>query len=166
MPMDALGLDTGLLQATRDPAAGIEPYIPIARPLAIAPGQIWLVEWRPDRQADSRERALIAAVDVVIYDPGLSDVMAAALPLGIYGEPASAIASDTPGAERCARFARDGWRVVRIVAGNAGAVAARLLAAGMLRIDGPSGGASPVAVFSAPAIAAPTRAIVANGLAG
>jgi hypothetical protein len=83
----------------------------------VQPGQLWLVELPPTEPAFSplEYRALTTA-NVVIYDRALGQAVASVLPLGGYAEPAAA---DNPvfdmAAERCRRFARDGWSVVRLV---------------------------------------------------
>jgi hypothetical protein len=172
MPMDMLGPETGLLLAARDWAARDEEYAdePAAsRAPAMAPGQAWVIEMDRGRPPSPHAQALIAAADIVIYDSLLAESIAAIRPPGRYSEPAPAAAAGPPVAERCVRFARDGWLVVRAVIGNADAVASGLLAAGSRRIgtwDTRAEGGPMVAVFAAPAVGPAAAAVVANGLAG
>jgi len=87
----------------------------------IAPGQLWLVEISPEASElpSVAHRAFVSA-NVVIYDRGLGPLMAAALPLGKYAEPATASghAPEKANVEHCVRFARDGWSVIRLVKGD------------------------------------------------
>jgi len=61
----------------------------------------------------------------VIYDRVLSPLVAAALPLGNYAEPATAHghATEKSTVDRCLRFALDGWSVIRLVKGDLAASA-------------------------------------------
>jgi hypothetical protein len=47
----------------------------------------------------------------MIYDRSLDAIVAQALPLGGYAEPAA----ETKTVQRCVQFARDGWSVVRLI---------------------------------------------------
>ncbi len=78
---------------------------------AIGPGELWLVEWPPGQALGAAEQKLIEAANVVVYDRSLAAAVAAALPLGGYAEPALGEAA----IDRCVRFARDGWSVVRLI---------------------------------------------------
>lgn len=80
-------------------------------------GQLWLVELpTAERKFSPFEFRALTTANVVIYDRALASTVARALPLGGYAEPAPASepASDLAW-ERCLRFARDGWSVVRLV---------------------------------------------------
>ena len=80
------------------------------------PGQLWLVELpaAAPEFAPLEHRALRNA-NVVIYDRPLAPTVAHFLPLGGYAEPvASSDGQRGAGAERCVRFARDGWSVARL----------------------------------------------------
>jgi hypothetical protein len=89
--------------------------IPTARP-SVAPGQLWLIELAADDSGEPELRRILDEANVVIYDRVLANVVAAALPLGTYAEPAtSADAAGDPAAARAARFVADGWSVVRLV---------------------------------------------------
>lgn len=92
----------------------------------IAPGQLWLVEVSPEASElpPFEHRAFVSA-NVVIYDRVLSPLVAAALPLGNYAEPATARgpATEKSTVDRCLRFALDGWSVIRLVKGDLAASA-------------------------------------------
>lgn len=87
---------------------------------AIAPGQLWVVETLPSA-APLRpfELDAFSAANVVIYDRSLTPLVAAALPLGSYAEPAAAAqpALERPEIERILRLTLDGWSVVRLLDG-------------------------------------------------
>ena len=83
---------------------------------AVRPGQLWLVELPATAPefAPLEYRALGDA-NVVIYDRALAPTIVRLLPLGGYAEPAaSSDGQSGAGAERCARFVRDGWSVARL----------------------------------------------------
>jgi hypothetical protein len=87
----------------------------------IAPGQLWLVEVSPEAsELPSFEHRVFVSANVVIYDRVLSPLVAAALPLGNYAEPATARshAAEKSTFDRCLRFALDGWSVIRLVKGD------------------------------------------------
>jgi siroheme synthase len=87
----------------------------------IAPGQLWLVEVSPEAsELPSFEHRVFVSANVVIYDRVLSPLVAAALPLGNYAEPATARshAAEKSTVDRCLRFALDGWSVIRLVKGD------------------------------------------------
>ncbi len=93
--------------------------IPVEAPALpkLEPGQLWFIELPPTAPALSplEYRALMTA-NVVVYDRALASVVAGVLPLGGYGEPAAiSDAALALAGERCRRFARDGWSVVRLV---------------------------------------------------
>jgi hypothetical protein len=81
----------------------------------IAPGQLWLVEApAADGAPSAPVRHAIDGANVVIYDRALARHLV--LPLGTYAEPApEADRSGAAAAQRCVRFARDGWSVVRLL---------------------------------------------------
>jgi len=84
----------------------------------IASGQLWLVEISPeDWDLPAFEQRVFAAANVVIYDRVLGPLVATALPLGNYAEPATASGhgSDKAAVRRCLRFVMDGWSVIRLV---------------------------------------------------
>jgi hypothetical protein len=92
----------------------------------IAPGQLWLVEVSPEAlELPSFEHRAFVSANVVIYDRVLSPLVAAALPLGNYAEPATARshAAEKSTFDRCLRFALDGWSVIRLVKGDLAASA-------------------------------------------
>ena len=79
----------------------------------VEPGQLWFVEVSPTEPGLSAlEYRALTTANVVMYDRALAQAVAAVLPLGGYAEPAAA--SDMAG-ERCRRFVRDGWSVVRLI---------------------------------------------------
>jgi siroheme synthase len=111
----------------------------------IAPGQLWLVEVSPEAsELPSLEHRAFVSANVVIYDRMLGPLMAAALPLGRYAEPATASghAPEKANVEHCLGFARDGWSVIRLVRGD---VAASARSDRLLRITEQllAGGVSP-----------------------
>ncbi len=136
----------------------------------IHPGELWLIERPAAAPLSADERRLLAAADIVVYDPGLAPLVGEALPLGGYAEPSGSRAGAA--AERCRRFAGDGWRVVRLVD------AARAVPTRAERLRRLGGGAEPrvfvdaggrlVAAFPRRGLAtAPVAsAVAANGLAG
>jgi hypothetical protein len=70
--------------------------------------------------ADPDIRRILDRANVVIYDRDLAEAVAAILPLGTYAEPAAPAGEfGDPTALRAARFAADGWSVVRLVAARA-----------------------------------------------
>lgn len=118
-----------------------------ALPRNLLPGQLWRVEAPIGAAASAPLRRVLAAANVVVYDRVLAPLVAAALPPGGYAEPAAAGDGATdPASERCTRFARDGWSVVRLVAAPRERVT--------LVIDAADG--------AAPRL----HAVAANGLAG
>jgi hypothetical protein len=96
----------------RPPAAiSILPTIP-----EIQPGELWVVEVPTETLPSARLRHILDRANVVIYDPTLADTVAASLPLGTYAERApNSEGTDDRAAARAARFASDGWSVVRLV---------------------------------------------------
>jgi hypothetical protein len=83
----------------------------------IEPGQLWLIELPAAKALPSETlRRTLARANVVIYDCSLAAATAALLPIGGYAEPAAAVEGGVdPAAERCVRFARDGWSVARLL---------------------------------------------------
>jgi hypothetical protein len=82
----------------------------------IEPGQLWHIELPAgETRLFPVECAAVIAADIVIYDRALAAIVAAHRPPGGYAEP---VDGETPdrSSERCLRLARDGWRVVRLVA--------------------------------------------------
>lgn len=77
----------------------------------LAGGQVWVIEISLTDELSSLHRKIVNESNVIIYDRSLEAIAAKALPLGGYAEP------DSPAqaAQRCVRFARDGWNVVRLV---------------------------------------------------
>jgi hypothetical protein len=69
-----------------------------------------------ERRCSPLEHRALTTANVIIYDHGLAAIVAGILPLGSYAEPAPSgeIAADRVW-ERCLRFAREGWSVVRLV---------------------------------------------------
>ena len=85
---------------------------------AVAPGQLWVVELSATEPSLSPlEYRVITTANVVIYDRPLAPMVAKVLPLGGYAEPASSSGERRldQAWERCLRFARNGWSVVRLV---------------------------------------------------
>jgi hypothetical protein len=85
---------------------------------AVAPGQLWVVELSATEPSLSPlEYRVITTANVVIYDRPLAPMVPKVLPLGGYAEPASSSGERKldQAWERCLRFARDGWSVVRLV---------------------------------------------------
>jgi hypothetical protein len=79
----------------------------------IAPGQLWYIELPAGEiRLLPAECAAVAAADAVIYDHALAALVTAHRPPGGYAEPDGGEGST----ERCLQLARDGWRVVRLVA--------------------------------------------------
>ena len=83
----------------------------------IEPGQLWLIELPAAKAMPSEMlRRTLARANVVIYDRSLAAATAALLPIGGYAEPAAAAEGGVdPAAERCVRFAQDGWSVARLL---------------------------------------------------
>jgi hypothetical protein len=79
----------------------------------IKPGQVWLVELPVEGAPFAPACHVLDSANVVIYDRGLENTVAAALPLGGYAEPAAT--GNEAAAGRCVRFARDGWSVARLL---------------------------------------------------
>jgi hypothetical protein len=77
----------------------------------LAGGQVWVIEISPTEELSTLQRKIVTESNVIIYDRSLEAIVAQTLPLGGYAEPASS----TQTAQRCVRFARDGWSVVRLV---------------------------------------------------
>jgi hypothetical protein len=84
---------------------------------SIKPGQLWVVEHSStDLHISPLGHRVVTAANVVVYDRALYPMVAANLPLGGYAEPASPPDGAPDKAfDRCIRFARDGWNVVRLV---------------------------------------------------
>lgn len=116
----------------------------------VQPGQLWLAEFSEIAGPLRPEvRALITAANVVIYDRSLVSLVAGALPLGGYAEPAGAgdPNDDPQSIERSRRFARDGWSVVRLLDGSRETSTPAEFAA---RLEGDGiAGRTPVSVFRA-----------------
>jgi hypothetical protein len=79
---------------------------------AVTPGQLWLIELPVGSTLSAPARHVLDGADVVIYDRALTGMVANALPLGTYAEPA---ARSDASPSRCVRFARDGWSVARLL---------------------------------------------------
>ena len=79
--------------------------------LTIEPGQIWVIGISATAALSAAQRQAIVDSNIVIYDRSLEPIVAKTLPPGGYAEPA--LREKT--VERCVRFARDGWSVVRLV---------------------------------------------------
>jgi hypothetical protein len=77
----------------------------------LAGGQFWLIEISPTNELSTLHRKIVTESNVIIYDRSLEAIVAEALPLGGYAEPDSSAQA----AQRCVRFVRDGWSVVRLV---------------------------------------------------
>jgi hypothetical protein len=87
----------------------------------IAPGEVWLVEISPEAsELPSFELSPFVSADFVIYDEVLGPLVAAALTVGNYVEPAAASshALDKVNIERYRRLAVDGWRIIWLVNGD------------------------------------------------
>jgi hypothetical protein len=110
----------------------------------VRPGQLWYVQFSSTEPplAPLEYRALTTA-NVVIYDGALAPIVAASLPIGGYAELA---ASHDQAAERCLRFARDGWSVARLVDPRNGWIdGLRQLSERLLRV--PATAALPVSII-------------------
>jgi hypothetical protein len=98
-------------------AAELAPRLRDHAPLpilpAVAAGQLWLVELSVETEPLSVARHALDGANVAIYDRVLADIVARALPLGSYAEPAPARSGAA--AARAVDFARDGWSVVRLL---------------------------------------------------
>jgi len=80
-------------------------------------GQLWFIELPTEgANLSPLEYRALTNSNVVIYDRALGATVAAILPLGGYAEP-TASGDGEQVLERCLRFARDGWSVVRLVEG-------------------------------------------------
>jgi len=90
-----------------DPPVSL-PTLPV-----VSAGQLWLVELSAGTEPPSVARHALDGANVAIYDRTLADIVALALPLGSYAEPAP-VRSDASAA-RSVHFARDGWSVVRLM---------------------------------------------------
>jgi hypothetical protein len=91
------------------------PHAPVPLPTlpVVTPGQLWLVELPAGTEPSLAGHHALDGVNVVIYDRTLADIVALALPLGTYAEPAPA--RSVAAAARSVHFARDGWSVVRLL---------------------------------------------------
>lgn len=124
--------------------AGECPKLPTVRP-----GQLWYVELpRMEPALSPLEYEALTTANVVIYDRALAPAMAGLLRIGGYAEPAApSDGAPDVALERCLRFARDGWSVVRLVdptRGQAGMI--RQLSERLLGVKAPV--ALPVLVFA------------------
>jgi hypothetical protein len=82
----------------------------------VQPGQLWYVELPSTELAFSPlEYQALTTANVVIYDGVLAATVTRLLPIGGYAEPATPTGDASDGFERCIRFVRDGWSVVRLV---------------------------------------------------
>jgi hypothetical protein len=89
----------------------------------VAPGQLWVLEISPEAsEIPPMEHRAFASANIVIYDPVLAPLVAAALPLGGYAEPA-ATGDRASEFERVLRLLLDGWSVLRLVEGELTAAA-------------------------------------------
>jgi hypothetical protein len=109
---EALGRTTTGRARPALPTPGPSPAFP-----DIEPGQLWLIELPAAKAMPSETlRRTLAQANVVIYDRSLAAAIAALLPIGGYAEPAAAVEGGVdPAAERCVRFAQDGWSVARLL---------------------------------------------------
>ena len=80
---------------------------------AVAPGQLWLAELAAGAPFSAPACHVLGSANVLIYDRALADLVANALPLGGYAEPAL---DAEAAAARGVHFARDGWSVARLLA--------------------------------------------------
>lgn len=82
----------------------------------MASGQLWLVEAPAHGAPSAPARHAVDRANVVVYDRALARQLEFSLPLGTYAERApEADGPGDPAAERCVRFARDGWSVARLL---------------------------------------------------
>jgi hypothetical protein len=77
----------------------------------LAAGQVWVIEISPTDELSTLHRKIVTESNVIVYDRSLEAIVTEVLPLGGYAEPDSSAQA----AQRCVRFARDGWSVVRLV---------------------------------------------------
>jgi ABC transporter len=78
---------------------------------AIGPGDCWLLTLPANgAEPGALEIYALTTANAIVYDRALEKVVAAALPLGGYAEPAVG-----DGLKRCIRLAQDGWSVVRLI---------------------------------------------------
>jgi hypothetical protein len=120
------------------------PALPV-----VGPGELYFTELAATELglASLEYRALTTA-NVVIYDRVLAPTVAKFLPLGGYAEPATP-RRGAPDAiwERCLRFVRDGWSVVRLVTPSGARISEiRHLSEGLRRGKVPAD--LPVSVFA------------------
>jgi hypothetical protein len=95
----------------RSQTAGECPKLP-----TLQPGQLWYVELPSTELAFSPlEYQALTTANVVIYDRPLATTVARLMPIGGYAEPATPRGDASDGFDRCIRFARDGWSVVRLI---------------------------------------------------
>ena len=79
----------------------------------VSAGQVWLVELPIEGAPFAPACHVLDSANVVIYDRALADIIADALPLHGYAEPAAT--RNEAAAARCVHFARDGWSVARLL---------------------------------------------------
>jgi len=91
---------------------------PSPRLPSIDPGQIWLIEHKPDTALDALDRAVLIHANVVLYDRALAPLVARILPIGAYAEPLPApmLAAGPAVSPRALDFAAEGWSVAQLVA--------------------------------------------------
>src|SRR5712671_2362404 len=95
----------------RSQTAGECPKLP-----TLQAGQLWYVELPTTEFAFSPlEYQALTTANLVIYDRALAMTVARLMPIGGYAEPATPRGDASDGFDRCIRFARDGWSVVRLV---------------------------------------------------
>jgi hypothetical protein len=88
----------------------------------IAQGEIRMIEQPVGVPLSPFDCDLLTAADVVLYDRLLEALVSEALPIGSYAEPLSreSVADDAPRSPRALSFARDGWKVLVLVASRGG----------------------------------------------
>lgn len=84
----------------------------------IEPGEIWVIEQRPQARFFAFDREAVAGADLVVFDPALAALVEDTRLAGSYAEP---LASDAGAIlPRLLQLASDGWSVVRLVAARPG----------------------------------------------
>ena len=92
----------------------------IAQSVTVLPGQVWLIEHRPESPLSAPDSDVLAQANVVLYDRALAPLFAEMLPLGNYAEPlpyaSGPFAADASLSPRATALAAEGWSVVQLVA--------------------------------------------------
>jgi hypothetical protein len=84
----------------------------------VLPGEVYLLQQPLAAPLSPSDYELLTAANVILYDRRLEVVLSEFLPIGCYAEPLSweSVALGAATAPRALAFARDGWKVLVLVA--------------------------------------------------